>query len=187
MANSIYFERALPRSWMLAGILILQPAMAKEPTMQASPSQAQTISLGKGHFVVEFDPSVESYQLTSVVIPGQCTPRLSLQEEGDGLAVKRESDDCKADTYAKLRLNPTWASDLHLSLSAGQLDLQPTLLSQVGKLVAAVKVGDIIGHRDVKRSWLLGANLSLENGTGTAVRATVGAGQITLVSASVSP
>lgn len=154
---------------------------ALAPAHAAPPVQ---IDLGNGHFVVEVDDSVAQFGIAVQEVPGSCRPALSMDADASGhYAVASTDPTCQAAPYAVLRIHPQWAQELELRLSKGQLDFAPSAMQHIARMQASVGAGDIVGQPGVKRSWLFGAKLTFDQGKpGLAMRASVGAGQISLAS-----
>jgi hypothetical protein len=121
----------------------------------------QTVSLGSGHFVVEFDTEVPQFSVTVVDIPGHCLPTLDVKQTDAGVEVTRRSDGCNTSIYAILRMNPAWSDSISLHLRSGQVDVKPSVLAHSKALQAQVNVGDIFGHAAARRTGLLGATLAV--------------------------
>lgn len=143
---------------------------------------AMTLELGRGHFVVQVDETVATFDIVAVEVPGRCKPTLSAVQTGPS-SIKVSSTDagCQADPYAIVRLNPTWNAALTLRVAAGQMDFSSSAMQHIASMQATVKTGDIVGMEGVRRRWLVGAQLDFDHQRkGLAVRADLGAGQISL-------
>ncbi|MFC0252253.1 hypothetical protein [Massilia consociata] len=143
----------------------------------------KNFELDNGHIVVVLDDQVE----TAVVeqrpsVPGKCSPRLALRGSGGEWKVQRDDPGCSNDANGVLRLNPAWVGNLSLHMTAGQVDLAGDMLARLSALRAAVKVGDVTGVPGVRRTWLVGAQVDLQQpGEGMSLQVRVGAGQISFL------
>jgi hypothetical protein len=145
---------------------------------------AVTFELGRGHFVIHMDDSVETFQVTALAVPGSCTPTLTAVPVGaDTIAIQSGTAQCQDDPYGELRLNPAWRPAVTLHMAAGQIDVAGSAMRELASLHARVRAGDIFGLPGVQRSWLFGARLDAQlKPEGVALRTELGAGQISLAS-----
>ncbi|GGY98846.1 hypothetical protein ACFFTM_20045 [Pseudoduganella plicata] len=146
---------------------------------------AVTFELGRGHFVIRMDDTVETFQVTALEVPGSCTPTLTaVQKAGGTIEIQSSAPQCQGDPYGELRLNPTWSSALTVNMAAGQIDFAGSTMAQLASIHARVRAGDIFGLPGVKRNWLFGAQLDAQlKPEGVALRTELGAGQISLAPA----
>lgn len=164
-------------------IISMTAASAFAVTLANGATVEKNFELDNGHIEVVLDDQVE----TAVVEQrpsgsGKCSPRLALRGSGGEWKVERDDPECGADANGVLRLNPAWVGNLSLHMSAGQVDLAGDLLARLSALSAAVKVGDVTGVPGVRRSWLVGAQVDLQQpGAGMSLLVRVGAGQISFL------
>ena len=144
---------------------------------------AVTFELGRGHFVIHMDDTVETFKVAALEVPGSCTPTLAAVQQGGTIEIRSTDPACQGDPYGELRLNPAWSSDLSVNMAAGQIDFAGSAMQQLASIHARVRAGDIFGLPGVQRSWLFGARLDAQlKPTGVALRTELGAGQISLAS-----
>jgi hypothetical protein len=141
---------------------------------------AMHIDLGRGHFVIEADETVETLNIDTVDQPGACRQVLAAQTvDSSRIDVRPTLADCRSDQYAIVRINPHWQSALALQLAAGQIDFAPSFMRQIASVDATVNAGDIFGVNGVERRWLVGARVHVERQQpGMAVTVRVAAGQV---------
>ncbi|WEF31597.1 hypothetical protein [Pseudoduganella chitinolytica] len=171
-------------------------AMAGLMSAAALPGSALavTFELGRGHFVIHMDDTVETFQVVALDVPGSCTPSLAVVDRGDGtFEIRSGAPHCQGDRYGKpygepygeLRLNPAWSRTLHVNMAAGQIDFAGSAVRQLATVHARVRAGDIFGLPGVRRSWLFGAQLDARlRPEGVTLRTELGAGQISLAASS---
>lgn len=167
-------------------------AMAGLMSAAALPDSALavTFELGRGHFVIHMDDTVETFQVVALDVPGSCTPPLAAVDRGDGtFQIRSGAPHCQGDRYGEpygeLRLNPAWSRTLHINMAAGQIDFAGSAVRQLATVHARVRAGDIFGLPGVRRSWLFGAQLDARlRPEGVALRMELGAGQISLAASS---
>lgn len=142
---------------------------------------AVTFELGRGHFVIHMDDTVETFRVAALEVPGNCTPTLAAVRQGGTIEIQSTDPACQGDPYGELRLNPAWSSELTVNMAAGQIDFASSAMQQLASIHARVRAGDIFGLPGVQRSWLFGARLDAQlKPAGVALRTELGAGQISL-------
>jgi len=143
---------------------------------------AVTFELGRGHFVIHMDDTVETFQVAALEVPGSCTPTLAAVRQGGGtIEIQSTAPECQGDPYGELRLNPAWSHDLTVNMAAGQIDFASSAMQHLASIQARVRAGDIFGLPGVQRSWLFGARLDAQlKPAGVTLRTELGAGQISL-------
>ncbi|GGB95000.1 hypothetical protein [Pseudoduganella buxea] len=143
---------------------------------------AVTFELGRGHFVIRMDDTIDTFHVAALEVPGTCTPALTaVRRDSGAYEIQVDAAQCRHDPYGELRLNPAWSSTLTVNMAAGQIDFTGSTMQQLASIHARVGIGDIFGLPGVRRSWLFGAELDSQlKPDGVALRTQLGAGQISL-------
>lgn len=143
---------------------------------------AVTFELGRGHFVIHMDDTIDTFSVIALDVPGSCTPPLKAVAKGDGAyEIQAGAPGCQGDPYGELRLNPAWSRTLNVNMAAGQIDFAGSAVRRLATIHARVRAGDIFGLPGVQRRWLFGAQLDARLRTeGVTLRTELGAGQISL-------
>jgi len=149
----------------------------------ANPARAEDamrIDLGRGHFVIEADETVDTLRVDTVDQPGVCRQVLAAQSiDSMRIDVRPTLADCRSDQYAVVRINPRWQTALALQLAVGQIDFAASAMRRIASVDAAVSTGDIVGVNGVERRWLVGARAHVERPQpGMAITVRVAAGQV---------
>jgi hypothetical protein len=147
---------------------------------------AVTFELGRGHFVVQMDDTIDTFRVVALDIPGHCTPPLAALDKGDGTYEIHAGDphchgEPYGEPYGELRVNPAWSRSLNVNMAAGQIDFAGSAVRRLASIHARVRAGDIFGLPGVQRRWLFGAVLDARlQPEGVTLRTELGAGQILL-------
>jgi hypothetical protein len=142
------------------------------------------IDLGRGHFVIEADDTVDTLRVDTVDQPRACKQVLAATPiDSNRIDVRPTIADCRSDPYAIVHINPAWQNALDIRLAAGQVDFAASFVHQIGSVDASVNAGDIFGIPGVARQWLVGARAQVDRQRpGLAVQVRVGGGQISFAS-----
>ncbi|WP_175016899.1 hypothetical protein [Massilia sp. YMA4] len=143
---------------------------------------AVTFELGRGHFVIHMDDTIDTFRLVALDVPGNCTPPLTTVARGDGtFEIQSGAPRCDGEPHGELRLNPAWSRSLNINMAAGQIDFAGSAVRRLATIHARVRAGDIFGLPGVQRRWLFGAELDARlRADGVTLRTALGAGQISL-------
>lgn len=146
----------------------------------ADGSTPMRIDLGRGHFVIEADDTVDTLRVDTLDQPHVCKQSLvATIIDSTRIDLRPTIADCRSDPYAIVRINPAWQTALDIRLAAGQIDFSSSFMHQMATVDASVNAGDIFGIPGVARQWLVGARAQVDRQRpGLAVQVRVGGGQI---------
>lgn len=126
-------------------------------------ADAMHIDLGRGHFVLEADETVDTLRIDMVDQPGVCRQVLAASQVDDlRINLRPTLGDCRRDPYAIVRINPRWQGAFDIGLGAGQVNVAPSMMRATATIDATVSAGDIFGVTGVERRWLVGAHVQVD-------------------------
>lgn len=114
--------------------VLLMMILMTSGSVQAA--EAMRIDLGRGHFVIEADETVDTLRVDTIDQPRVCKQTLAaLPIDAHRIDLRPTIADCHSDPYAIVRINPDWQSSLDIRLAAGQVDFSASIVRRIASVM----------------------------------------------------